>query len=392
MPLVINGTTIEHVVVRSAAYNGELDKVYANNVLVFESTVYVAKPTISGAYTFDASEHSCTITGYDAAAMTKTGTETATAAGTYEVTFTPKNGYAWTDGTTAPVTLTWTIATRSVSVPVISNTAKTYNGGEQSPTIAGVEADYVEQTGDAAATDAGSYTVTWTLKYPASTKWSDDTTADRTGSWTIGKASVNIPGISGTIWFDYVQGAEHTVTVVGKDANWVTQSGDTTITDGTGPETKTITWSLVNTNNLQWTDGTIAAKSQQWGTVWTNGVSHYSNDLYNRGWYNDGTLTFVSGTLSWQSDHFVIAGPGGGASVITSGNQAAPFHVLIKTASVSSAYIVEVNAGNTQYSDSQEYSVSTSTWTEISKSHAGTRPRWGIRCGGTYYVQRIWLG
>ena len=44
-------------------------------------TRFVAKPTVSGAYTFDNSKKAAVISGYDAKAMTVSGTREATSAG-----------------------------------------------------------------------------------------------------------------------------------------------------------------------------------------------------------------------------------------------------------------------------------------------------------------------
>jgi molybdopterin molybdotransferase len=65
MPLRVNGVEIEHVIFKAPGINQEIDQLYANSTLVFESTIYVAKPTISGSFTFDNASKSPTITGYD---------------------------------------------------------------------------------------------------------------------------------------------------------------------------------------------------------------------------------------------------------------------------------------------------------------------------------------
>ena len=308
MPLRVNGVEIEHVIFKAPGINQEVDQLYANNTLVFESTIFVAKPTLTAAFTFDNTEKSPAITGYDPEAMTMTGTDSATAAGDYSVTFTLKKGYAWTDESLDPVTLTWSIAKRSVTIPTISNTTKTYNAGAQSPTIANVTSGYVTQSGTTSATNAGNYTVTWALVYPDSTVWTDGTNANKTGSWTIGKMSLTIPSISSAKSFSFIEGTTRSVTVANFNSTYENQSG-TTSTSALG--TYTITWSLKNTNNTQWSDKTTTNKTASWSIVWTNGISHYNNDLYNRGWYKANSLQFAdrfssAGTVEWNSDHFAI--------------------------------------------------------------------------------------
>ena len=386
MPLIINGTEIEHVIFKAPGINQELDEVYANATKVFVSTVFVAKPTVSGSFTFDNSEKSPTITGYDASAMTQSGTTSATAAGTYTVTYTPKAGYAWTDGTTSAVSLTWSIAKRSITIPSISNTTKTYNGGSQAPTISNVNSTYVTQSGTATATNAGSYTVTWALKYPASTTWTDGTTSNKTGSWSIGKLAVTIPSISNTTTFPYVQGATHSVTVANMNATYVNQSGSTSATDGANPTTYTITWSLKDTSNTKWKDGTTTNKTATWGTVWVNGTSHYSNDLYNKGWYSANSLEFQYG-VTWNADTYTISNAGGGTSSNTAASYTnKTFHVIINSSGV--IRVTEVAANS--YSARTLVEVNAPQWQEISAAHNTDFPRFGIT-GSNYSVQRIWI-
>lgn len=388
MPLIINGTEIEHVIFKAPGINQELDEIYANATKVFVSTIFVAKPTVSGSFTFDNSEKSPTITGYDASAMTQSGTTSATAAGTYTVTYTPKAGYAWTDGTTSAVSLTWSIAKRSITIPSISNTTKTYNGGSQAPTISNVNSTYVTQSGTATATSAGSYTVTWALKYPASTTWTDGTTSNKTGSWSIGKLAVTIPSISNTTTFPYVQGATHSVTVANMNATYVNQSGSASATDGANPTTYTITWSLKDTSNTQWKDGTTTNKAATWGTVWVNGTSHYANDLYNKGWYSSGSLEFQY-AVTWNSDSFTIGSPGGGTSFATAASYAGKtFHAIVTC--TGTVTLVECPEGS--WNRRTITSVSAPSAAEISGAHSTDWPRFGLATGAVAFtVQRVWI-
>lgn len=401
MPLIVSGTTIEHLVFKAPGVNQEVDRLVVGGSTVFESTVYVDKPTISGAFTFDNTTKTPTVTGYNTSAMTQSGTTSATAAGTYTITYTPKAGYAWTDGSTDPYSLTWSIAKRSVTVPTISNTYKTYNGSAQSPTIAGVNSTYVTQSGTASATNAGSYTVTWALVYPASTQWSDGTTADKDGSWSIGKRSVTIPSLSGTTSFAYVQGASHSVSVTNPDSAYINQSGNTSVTDGADPAMQTVTWALKDTSNTQWTDGTVSTKSATWGTVWVNGTSHYSNDVYNRGW-GIGNLEFNAGvTFNKNGEYITVgAGSGGGAHILMTYDSNGTFHADVYIAKGSGS-IVETN-GSGQYTgygwnSGTGYTSTKDAWTEIYGAHQSTRPRFGLHLGNAINdvngsrVRRIWI-
>lgn len=384
MALIFHGTEVDKVV-----YHGtELDYVYYHNQMVYEATIYVPKPTINGSFTFDNSAKSPTVTGYDSAAMTKSGTESATAAGTYSITYTLRTGYAWTDGTTSPVTLTWSIAKRTITIPSLTNTSYTWTvSTTYAPTVNNMNSSYVTQSGTASSTNAGSFTVSWALKYPASTQWSDGTTANKSGSWSVAKRSLTIPSLSNTAQ-TWTVNTTHKVTVNNFNSTYETQSGTTSTTsagsntitwalqyptntqwsdgttanktatwtvakrsltiptltgtsfafiEGTTRSTTvnnfnstyenqsgttstsalgsyTITWSLKYSANTQWSDGTTGNKTATWAINWVNGTSHYSNDLYNKGWYKSNSLEFSdrfsgnAGSITWNSDNLQILG------------------------------------------------------------------------------------
>ena len=69
-----------------------------------------AKPSISvtGTYTYNGSEHTATVSGYDPATMDISG-NTATDAGDYTVRVTSKTG-KWADGSTEAVTAAWSLS------------------------------------------------------------------------------------------------------------------------------------------------------------------------------------------------------------------------------------------------------------------------------------------
>ena len=76
-----------------------------------------AKPSISviGTYTYNGSEHTATVSGYDPATMDITG-NTATDAGDYIVSVTSKTG-KWADGSTEAVTAAWSIGKATREAP-----------------------------------------------------------------------------------------------------------------------------------------------------------------------------------------------------------------------------------------------------------------------------------
>ena len=99
-----------------------------------------AKPNISvtGTYTYNGSEHTATVSGYDPATMDISG-NTATDAGDYTVRVTSKTG-KWADGSTDAVTAAWSIGKATQEAPNgLSSVAPTTEGGSDGK-ITGVDA------------------------------------------------------------------------------------------------------------------------------------------------------------------------------------------------------------------------------------------------------------
>lgn len=185
MALYVNGSEIENVYVGGQ----KIDRVFANGTLVYESTIYVAKPTVTGAYTYNGGAQSAAISGYDSAAMTMSGTTSATDAGVYHVYFELNKGYAWTDGATGKLDYTWNIAKKVIAVPKLSATNFVWvEGDTHTVTVSGLDTSYVNQSGTLSQIDTSSNidtsnTITWSLKNTTSTQWADGTTAAKSATW-----------------------------------------------------------------------------------------------------------------------------------------------------------------------------------------------------------------
>ena len=98
------------------------------------------KPSISvtGAYTYNGSEHTATVSGYNPATMDIAG-NTATDAGDYTVRVTSKTG-RWADGSTGAVTTAWSIGKATQEAPNgLIGVAPTTEGGSDGK-ITGVDA------------------------------------------------------------------------------------------------------------------------------------------------------------------------------------------------------------------------------------------------------------
>ena len=255
-----------------------------NGVLTFTYTITpkkVVKPSWAGVYefTYDTNTHTVTLANYDEAIMDKSGALTATNAGTYPVTFRLKNAtnYVWADETKDPITLEFTINAQAITVPTLDKTSLTYNGSAQTVTTTADSAYTITcdngatvEGGTITATNAGTYTVTFTLNNPdgfTNYVWKDvskpeDTTAPITLKFTIAKATVEIPtpSLAQTTY------TGSTIAINGLDSE-STEYGYTITKDGeTVSEIKDagayiVTVTLEDTANYQWTDGTVVEKT-----------------------------------------------------------------------------------------------------------------------------------
>ena len=143
-------------------------------------------PTQSGALTYNGQAQSPSWNSYNPDTMTLGGVTTGTNAGTYTATFTPKDKYKWSDGTTDAKSVTWTIGKASMAIPSQSGTL-TYTGSAQSPSWSNYDSSKMTLGGTTSGTNAGSYNATFTPG--ANYKWSDGETGAKTVAWTIGKAA-----------------------------------------------------------------------------------------------------------------------------------------------------------------------------------------------------------
>ena len=162
----------------------------ANDVTLYAHWIQTASYSVNDDLTYTGEEQ--TGITYDSDTTNITGTYKATNAGDYTATLTPKDGYVWSDDrTTGAREVNWSISKQSLTIPTLSNTAKSFTDSEQSPTITGYDENTMTQTGTASAKDVGNYTITWNLKDTNNYKWNDDTITEKNANWSIG--TVDIP-------------------------------------------------------------------------------------------------------------------------------------------------------------------------------------------------------
>ena len=142
------------------------------------------KPSVpTSAFTYDATEK---VVVPENKYYTVEGTSSAKLPGSYKVTVTLKDGYAWKDGTTDPIEFTWNIKALQTKKPVaVSGLA--YNGKNQTGVKAGKGYNLA---GTYTAKNVGSYKAKVLLA--EGYEWSDGTTDPLTLTWSINKAGQTV--------------------------------------------------------------------------------------------------------------------------------------------------------------------------------------------------------
>lgn len=149
---------------------------------------------------------------------------------------------------------------RGVAIPTVSG-AYTYNTTVQEAVISNCDTDDVAISGTTKTADAGTYTVTFTLKSPYY-KWTDGTAEPKTGTWSIAPKAVSKPHTTGTYTYS---GSKQYVTYSSFDSNEINVTGETYATTA---GTHTVYYNLKNptgfTNYIWESDSSTTPKSDTW--------------------------------------------------------------------------------------------------------------------------------
>ena len=204
--------------------------------------------------------------------MTKSGDTSATNKGdNYKiiVALKDKTNTAWSDGTTADLSLAYSIGAASVAIPVLGDNY-TYDEKEHYCPFEGFsDSDDFDNDdwslGEGSvyyATDAGSYPITLVLKDKTNKKWSDGTTSNKKFTWKINQKAVPKPTLIDDQKHVTWEGDNTRVEPGWNDFNyddWYAER-DYTYLDVTLPTdfkvgTKVTKFKLIN-DNYKWTSGT----------------------------------------------------------------------------------------------------------------------------------------
>ena len=130
-PTVLSTVGTQTITV-SYTENG-VTKTATTSVTVNRKTIS-AVPSQSGSLTYNGGSQSPTWNNYSTTQLTIGGTTSGTNAGSYTATFTPKSNYRWSDGSTTPKSVSWSIGKAAGSLS-ISPTSMTLDTTTKSKTI-----------------------------------------------------------------------------------------------------------------------------------------------------------------------------------------------------------------------------------------------------------------
>ena len=201
----------------------------------------IEKPEFTN-FTFDNEEHTVVP---ESDYYTITGTSTAKRVGDYTVTVTPKANYCWSDGSTEPYVINWSIKYLTAIAPV-ANEGLTYTG----ETLVGVSegAGYtLEEV--TSAVDAGTYEAVATLE--DNYTWEDGSTDPIHITWTIDRREIDKPTV-------------YNPTYTGDELIGVDGSDTYTVENGTAKKVGTYNATVKLNPNYAWNDGTTDDLVIEW--------------------------------------------------------------------------------------------------------------------------------
>lgn len=149
-----------------------------------------------------------------------------------------------------------TATPNKTKIPTVpsQNGSLTYSGAELTPSWNNYNSAQLTIGGTVKGTAAGTYSATFTPTEDYC--WNDGTTAAKTVTWTIDRATLTVPTQSGSLTYN---GSEQSPTWNNYDSTKMTIGGTTKSTNA-----GTFTAIFTPGANYKWSDGAITAKSVDW--------------------------------------------------------------------------------------------------------------------------------
>ena len=226
------------------------------------------------------------------------------------------NSTTWTNGTTANKTITATMNKRSLSIPSFSSATGTvsWNTSTVAANTQTVNAFFstyfVNGSTDLTVQNAGTYSQAYSLIYPENTTWSDGTTVNKTISYVLNPKTLTategrFAQNNSLIYNQNTQGASFN-----NYSYYVRVTGTTT---GLNAGTYYATASLVDTQNLRWSDGTTADKNAVWDiNKLTLSVPNKTNTLT-----YSGSVQYPSWNSNYDTTYMTVSGTTSGTNAGT---------------------------------------------------------------------------
>ncbi|MBE5741065.1 MAG: hypothetical protein E7351_00825 [Clostridiales bacterium] len=291
-------------------------------------------PTVSGTYTYSGSTQTPTWSNYDSTQLTIGGTYSAINAGTYTATFTPKDGYQWSDGTTTAKSVQWTIAKANIT-PVVSMAGYAYAGTVSTPSISG-------NTGNGAVT----YYYNTTNSTTGGTEWKNITSttlnAGKYYIYAVVAESDNYNGATtATVSFTVSEGTiDYTAT--GVNATYDDTNTPYSITVNTTTNGAVITYSTSASGTYSATNPTYTDA----GTYTTYFKITAANYTTIEGSETvtiakcTGTLTFESDTVTYDGSTHSITAAGHGGTIYYATSETGAYTTTAPTFTVAGTHTV----------------------------------------------------
>ena len=228
----------------------------ANNYTIayIGANLTINKAATATAAAADKTYNGASQTGVTGSYVSWANSTTGIDAGSYTAIATPDENHAWSDGTTAAKSITWTMSAKEVAV-TWGTTIFTYNGSAQGPTASaesGVTGETINVT-RTTGTNAGSYTSTASISSVTGgrAKAGNYKLTENTKAFIINRATTATAAVA-----DKTYNGESQTGVTGNYVSW----GGTTAGIDAGSYTATAT----PDENHAWSDGTTAAKNITW--------------------------------------------------------------------------------------------------------------------------------
>ena len=139
--------------------------------------------------------------------VTMTGKDSGVNAGEYKATYTLKDNYIWSDGSTDQITVTLTIKRAKLEVPTIAGIDRTlgidsveYDGDKHKAIISNYNKRLISASNTRSRRNVGEYTITLSLNN-SNYEWADGTVENKEIKWSITAKKLAVPTVTKTFTY-----------------------------------------------------------------------------------------------------------------------------------------------------------------------------------------------